>query len=120
MKELTAKEEELMQYFWTNKALFVKELLEFYDEPKPHFNTLSTIVRGLEEKGYLSHHTFGNSHQYYAIVSEEEFRQRTLKSVINRYFDNSYLNVVSSLVKKEQISIDELKKLIEQVEKGKI
>lgn len=118
MKELTIKEEEIMAFFWSNKALFVKELLAFYDEPKPHFNTLSTIVRGLEEKGYLSHNTFGNSHQYFAVVSEEEFRQRTLKSVIKKYFGNSYLSVVSSLVKKEEISINELKDLIEKVEQG--
>ena len=61
MKRLTAREEEIMGYFWTKGPLFVKQLLEFYDEPRPHFNTLSTIVRGLEEKGFLAHHTFGNT-----------------------------------------------------------
>ena len=60
MKRLTAKEEEIMGYFWEKGPLFVKQLLEYYEEPKPHFNTLSTIVRGLEDKGFLSHNTFGN------------------------------------------------------------
>ena len=59
--------------------MFVKQLVELYEEPRPHFNTLSTIVRGLEEKGYLSHTAFGNTYQYHAIVSEEEFRRKTLR-----------------------------------------
>ena len=69
MKTLTVKEEEIMGYFWEKGPLFVKQLLEFYDEPRPHFNTLSTIVRGLEEKGFLHHEVFGNTYQYYAVVS---------------------------------------------------
>lgn len=116
MKRLTAKEEEIMGFFWEKGPLFVKELLAFYSDPKPHFNTLSTIVRGLEEKGYLSHEAFGNTYRYFAVVSNEEFRSRTLKGVISKYFNNSYLSAVSSLVKKEEISVDELKQLIQEVE----
>ncbi len=118
MKGLTGKEEELMGFFWSKGPLFVKEMLAFYDEPKPHFNTLSTIVRGLEEKGYLAHKAYGNTYQYYAVVSAEEFHQGTLRHVIHKYFNNSYLSAVSSLVREEEISLDELKKLIEEVEKG--
>lgn len=118
MKGLTAKEEELMGHFWEKGPLFVKEMVEFYDEPKPHFNTLSTIVRGLEEKGYLSHRSFGNTYQYFPVVSEEEFRKGTLKKVISKYFNNSYLNAVSSLVKEERISVEELKQLIQEVEQS--
>ena len=70
MKRLTAKEEEVMGFFWEKGPLFVKQLLEFYPEPRPHFNTLSTIVRGLEEKGYLAHTAFGNTYQYRAAVSK--------------------------------------------------
>ena len=120
MKGLTLKEEEIMSFFWAKGELFVKELLAFYDEPKPHFNTLSTIVRGLEEKGFLSHRAFGNTYQYYAVVSEEDFRNGTLKNVVKKYFNDSFLNVVSSLVREEDISIEELKGLITQVEKGKL
>lgn len=118
MKGLTAKEEELMGYFWEKGPLFVKEIVEFYAEPKPHFNTLSTIVRGLEEKNYLSHRAFGNTYQYYPIISEEEFRKGTLTKVVSKYFNDSYLNVISSLVKEEKISLDDLKQLIEQVERA--
>lgn len=120
MKHLTAKEEEIMGFFWEHGPLFVKELLEFYDEPRPHFNTLSTIVRGLEEKGYLAHKAYGNTYQYYAVVSRDDFSRRTLKGVISKYFNNSYLGAVSSLVKEEDISLEELKKLIEKVEKGRL
>lgn len=118
MKELTAKEEEVMGYFWEKGPLFVKQLLEFYEAPRPHFNTLSTIVRGLEEKGYLAHTAYGNTYQYYAIVSADDFKRRTLKGIISKYFNNSYLSVVSSLVKEEKISVEELKRLIEEVEKS--
>lgn len=100
---LTAKEEEIMGYFWEKGPLFVKQLLDFYDEPRPHFNTLSTIVRGLEEKGFLSHEVFGNTYQYYAVVSCDDFKKKTLKGVISKYFNNSYLGAVSSLVKEEEI-----------------
>lgn len=119
MKRLTAKEEEIMNFFWDKGPLFVKEILTFYTDPKPHFNTLSTIVRGLEEKGYLSHETYGNTYRYYAVVSQKEFRERTLKGVISKYFDNSYLSAVSTLIKEENISVEELKQLIREVEQSK-
>lgn len=117
MKGLTVKEEELMGYFWAKGPLFVKEILAFYGEPKPHFNTLSTIVRGLEEKGFLQHHAFGNTYQYYAIVSEADFSKGTLKNVVSKYFGNSYLSAVSSLVSQEELSLDDLRQLIREVEK---
>jgi predicted transcriptional regulator len=116
MMRLTAKEEELMRFFWDKGALFIKEILTFYDEPKPHFNTLSTIVRGLEEKGFLAHNVYGNTHQYYAVVSEEQYSDGTLRGVISKYFNNSYLHAVSSLVRSEKISVEELKALIHEVE----
>lgn len=84
MKGLTSKEEEIMNYFWHKGPLFVKELLDFYDEPKPHFNTLSTIVRGLEEKGYVSHKAYGKTYQYFAVVSEDLSK--------NGPCDKSYVN----------------------------
>ena len=105
-----------MEFFWEKGPLFVKEIVALYDEPRPHFNTLSTFVRGLEEKGYVGHRVFGNTYQYYALVSREDFKKKTLKGIISKYFNNSYLGVVSSLVKEEDISLDELKELIREVE----
>jgi len=118
MKRLTAKEEEAMALFWEKGPLFVKEMLTFYADPKPHFNTLSTVVRGLEEKGFVAHKTFGNTYQYYATVTRDDYRRGTLRGVVSKYFDNSYLGVVSSLVQEEKISVEELKQLIKQVEEG--
>ena len=118
MKTLTAKEEEIMGYFWEKGPLYVKQLLDFYEEPRPHFNTLSTVVRGLEEKGYLAHTVYGNTYQYYAVVSKDDFKRKTLRGVIRKYFNGSYLGVVSSLVKEDEISVDELKELIRQVEEA--
>ena len=118
MKKLTKKEEEIMNLFWDKGAMFVKELLELYAEPKPHFNTLSTMVRTLEGNGYVSHKAYGNSYQYYPIVTREEYAGSSFKGIISSYFNNSYLSAVSALVKEEKITVDELKELIEQIEKG--
>lgn len=118
MKRLTIREEEIMGFFWEKGPLFVKQLLEYYEEPRPHFNTLSTIVRGLEEKGFLNHNSYGNTYQYYATVTEEQYSRSTLKNVIAKYFNNSYLGVVSSLIKDEDVSVDELRKLLDDVEQA--
>ncbi len=117
MKELTAREEEVMHYFWENEALFVKQLVEMYPDPKPHFNTLSTYVRSLEEKGFLSHESFGSTYRYYKIISEEAYRNGTLKNVVRKYFGNSYLSVVSSLIKEQNLSVKEVRKMLDEVEK---
>jgi predicted transcriptional regulator len=112
MERITGKEEEIMEFFWKEGPLFVKQIMEYYNEPRPHINTLSTIVRNLEEKGYLGHRAYGNSYQYYPVVSKDEFKKKTLRNVISKYFNNSYLDVVSAFVNEEDISVDELKKLI--------
>lgn len=106
-----------MRYFWEDGPLFVRQLLEKYPDPKPHFNTLSTFVRMLEEKEFLSHEAFGSTYRYFAIMSEEEYRNGTLKNVVKKYFDNSYLSVVSSLIKEQDISVEEVRKLLDEVEK---
>ena len=118
MKKLTKKEEEIMNLFWDKGAMFVKELLELYAEPKPHVNPLSTMVRTLEANGYVGHKAYGNSYQYYPIVTREEYAGSSFKGIISSYFNNSYLSAVSALVKEEKITVDELKELIEQIEKG--
>lgn len=115
MKRLTSKEEEILGYFWAKGPLFVRELLDLQEEPKPHYNTLSTIVRTLEEKGYIGYKVFGNTHQYYALISEDEYRKKTLKQVVDKYFDNSYTRVVSTLIEEEVLTLDELQELIQQI-----
>ena len=92
MVRLTSKEEEILGYFWTKGPLFVRELLDLQEEPRPHYNTLSTIVRSLEEKGYIGYKVYGNTHQYYALVSEDDYRRNFLKQVIRAwYMDEEYM-----------------------------
>ena len=101
-----------MNYFWEKGPLFVRELRELYPEPRPHFSTLST------QEGFIDHKAYGPTYQYFAKVTREEYKQRSLIGLIDKYFDNSYLSAVSALVKEEKISVEELKELIELVEKG--
>lgn len=108
-----------MDLYWSNGAMFVRELLDHYAEPKPHFNTLSTMVRILEKNGYLGHHQYGNTYQYYPLVSEKEYGRKSIAGVIKNYFDDSYLSAVSAFVKEEKISVEDLKDLITRIEKGK-
>lgn len=117
LEKLTRREEELMRWFWQRGPLFVRELVELSPEPKPHFNTLSTMVRSLEAKGYLGHKAFGATYQYHPLVSEEEFSRRTLGGVIRRYFGSSYLGAVSALVEEEKISVEELRELGDRIER---
>ena len=111
MEKLTPKEEEIMRWFWIKGPLFVKELQELYPEPRPHFNTLSTLVRLLEQKGYVAHKAYGKTYQYYACVAEDEFRKSTLKDVVRKYFADSYLQAVSTLVQDNALSDAEIEEL---------
>jgi BlaI family transcriptional regulator, penicillinase repressor len=117
MKKITAKEEEIMNFFWERGDLFVKQIVEFYPDPKPHYNTVSTMVRTLEEKGYLGYHTFGNTYQYYPVITKEDFNNKNLRGMIKKYFGNSFRRVVSTLIEEEDLSIEELKELIVEIEK---
>ena len=118
MKKLTKKEQEIMELYWDKGPMFVRELLECYDEPKPALTTLSTMVRILEQKGFMGHKSFGTAHQYYPLLTREEYQKRSLTSVISDYFENSYLKAVSALVKEDKITVEELKDLIAQIEAG--
>lgn len=105
-----------MQMLWNHGPMFVREIVELYDEPRPHFNTVATTVRILEKKGHVAHEVIGDSHRFYAISQKEQFCRSSMSRIIRDYFSNSYLNAVSSLVKEEKITVDELKELIEMVE----
>ncbi len=111
MKKITTKEEEIMNFFWDNGALFVKQILELYPAPKPHYNTVSTMVRALEEKGLLSYHPYGNTYQYYPVITKEEYNKKSLHNLIDKYFGNSYKRVVSSFIEEEDLSLDDLREL---------
>ncbi|MDN3665584.1 BlaI/MecI/CopY family transcriptional regulator [Algibacter miyuki] len=117
MEKLTNKEEEIMHILWTLEKAFVKDVLAEIKNDKPHYNTLSTIIRNLEDKGYVAYTAYGKTHQYYPIVSKEDYRKGFMNTAINNYFNNSYKNMVSFFAKEEKISVDELKEIIKLIEK---
>lgn len=117
--KLTEKEEEVMTYFWQKGKLSVRDVVELYPEPQPHFNTISTYVHILEKKGYLTREKSGNSLVYFPAITLEDYRKSTMKGVIRRFFDNSYMKIVSSFIHDENISVDDLKELIKIVEQNK-
>lgn len=118
-KRLTEKESEIMTMLWQKGALTVRQMLEHYEDPKPHFNTVSTTVRILEDKGYVGHEAAGSAYRYFAIADIADFRERSLSQLIKSYFNNSYKTAVSALVEDEKISVDELREIIDMVENNK-
>ncbi len=118
MQKLTNKEEEVMHILWKLEKAFVKDVLNEITEDKPHYNTLSTIIRNLEEKGFVSYNAYGKTHQYYPIITKEAYRKRFMNIAIDHYFNNSYKNMVSFFAKEEKISVEELKEIIALIEKN--
>lgn len=117
LKELTKAEEEVMQVLWQIEKGFVNDILEHFDDPKPAYNTISTIVRILERKGFAGHKAYGKTHEYFPLISKKDYTKMFMGNVIQGYFDNSFKKVVSFFTGNEGISIremEEIRNLIEQ------
>lgn len=117
MKELTRAEEQVMQIIWKIEKGFVKDILERFPDPKPAYNTVSTIVRILEKKGFVGHKAYGKSHQYFPVISKKEYTRTFLKGFVSGYFSNSYKQMVSFFSRENNLSIgemEEIKHMIEQ------
>ncbi|WP_040756604.1 BlaI/MecI/CopY family transcriptional regulator [Winogradskyella psychrotolerans] len=119
MQKLTNKEEEIMHILWKLEKAFVKDVLAEMSAGKPHYNTLSTIIRNLEEKDYVSYNAYGKTHQYFPIITKEDYKTKFMNTAIENYFNSSYKNVVSFFAKEEKISVDELKEIIALIENKK-
>lgn len=119
MKELTKAEEEIMQVLWKLGSGFVKEVIEELPEPKPAYNTVSTIVRILQEKGFVGHQAFGKSHKYHPLVSKETYTKTFMKGFVKKYFSGSYQQMVSFFTEEENLSLSELEQLINELKKKK-
>ncbi|WP_313111277.1 BlaI/MecI/CopY family transcriptional regulator [Aequorivita sediminis] len=118
MENLTNKEEEVMQALWKLEKAFVKEILQILPSTN-HYNTISTIVRNLEDKGYVAFNAFGKTHQYYPIISKKEYSEGFMNLASKRYFNNSYKNMVSFFAKEEKISAQDLREILELIENKK-
>lgn len=122
MKELTKAEEQIMQILWQLEKAFVKDVIDELPEPKPAYNTVSTIIRILETKGFVDHEAFGKSHQYFPLVSKEQYKSFATEKLLTNYFSNSVEKMFSFFVKKEKIDLheaDEILKLIKDLKNKK-
>jgi len=119
MRELTKAEEQVMLILWEMKEGLVKDVIDKMDPPKPAYNTVSTVIRVLEGKGFLSHKAIGNTHIYFPIITEEQYKHFAFDKVMNNYFENNYQSLVSFLVKEKNMDMEELDELIALAEKLK-
>jgi len=117
MQELTRAEEEVMQILWNLGKGFVNDILDHFPEPKPAYNTVSTIIRILEKKGIVSHKAYGKTHQYYPLISKQEYTRHFMGNIVKGYFDNSYRKLVSFFSGDSSITVremEEIRKIIDQ------
>ncbi len=119
IKELTRAEEQIMQILWQLEKAFVKEVIDELPMPKPAYNTVSTFIRILETKGFIGHNSFGKSHQYYPLVSKEEYQNFSADKLLTGYFDNSVERMFSFFVEKEKIDLKEADEILKLIEKLK-
>ncbi len=115
MKELTKAEEEIMQILWQLDSAFVKDIISQLPEPKPAYNTVSTIVRILQQKGFVGHEPLGKSHKYYPLVSKEAYTKSFMQGFVKKYFSGSYQQMVSFFTQQEDLSLKELEQLLKEL-----
>jgi BlaI family transcriptional regulator, penicillinase repressor len=119
MEKLTRQEEKAMLSLWKIGKGFAKDVLENFPETPPHYNTISSLIRSLEAKGYVGHKAYGNTYEYYPLISKEEYTSQFLSGFIGSYFEDSYKEVVSFFAQEQKLSVDDLKEIIALIEKKK-
>jgi predicted transcriptional regulator len=117
MKEITKAQEDLLKALWTIKEGAVSDILESLPEPRPAYNTVATVIKVLEKKGYVSHRTFGKTNVYFSVVSRKDYAQHVLKNTFSGLFNSSLNQLVSTFVKSREVSLNELEELKEMLEK---
>ena len=117
MKELTKAEEQIMQLLWELEKAFVKDIVELMPDPKPAYNTVSTIIRILEKKGFVGHNAYGKTHEYYPLVSRKDYTTSYMKNFMRNYFSGSFQEMVSFFAREDNMSVTDLDELIEDVKR---
>lgn len=117
MNDLTKAEEEIMQVLWRLEKAFVKDIITELPEPKPAYNTVSTIIRILEKKKFVAHESFGKSHQYYPLITQDSYSNHSLSKLAKSYFNGSFKSMVSFFVEKEKLDLNDLDELLNEINK---
>ena len=120
IKELTKAEEQVMQLLWQLEEAIVKDIIALMPDPKPAYNTVSTVVRVLEGKGFIDHKAYGNSHVYFPLISEVQYKKFTFDKMMSNYFSNSYESLVSFIAQEKKLDVKELDELTKLIDKLKI
>jgi predicted transcriptional regulator len=119
MKVLTKAEEQVMQIVWKLKEGFIRDIMDAMPQPKPHQNTIATILKILVEKEFVGIRVFGRQHQYYPLISKDTYSKATMKTLVKSYFGGSFSEAVSFMVKENNISVEDLETLLQQIKKAK-
>ena len=119
IKDLTKAEEQLMQILWQLESAFVKEVIDELPEPKPAYNTVSTIIRILEVKGFIGHEAFGKAHKYHPLISKEEYKRHATEKLLGGYFENSVESMFSFFVKEEKLDLSDVDEILKMINKFK-
>ncbi len=119
MQKLAKREEQIMKAFWQLEKAFIKEIIPLLPDPKPHYNSVATMVKILEDKGFLGHEAYGNTFCYYPIISKEAYQRYAMKDIVSEYFDNSYPSMLAFFAKEQQLSEKDLKEILKLIKSSK-
>ena len=119
MQKLAKREEQIMQACWQLENSFIKEIINEMPDPKPHYNTIATMVKILEDKGFLGHEAIGNVFRYYPVISKDAYQKHAMNDIVSQYFDNSYPNMLMFFAKEQKISDDELNEIVNLIKSQK-
>ena len=119
MVKLAKREEQIMQAFWDLEKAFIRDVIPHLPNPKPHYNSVATIVKILEEKGFLGHENVGNLYQYYPLITKEEYQKHAMKDIVKQYFDNSYTRMLAFFAKEQNLSDKELSEIFQMIKSSK-
>ena len=115
MQKLAKREEQIMQVYWDLGKAFIKEVIPHLPDPKPHYNSVATMVKILEEKGFLDHEIIGNVYSYFPVITREQYQKHAMKDIVKEYFDNSYPRMLAFFAKEQKLSEDELKEILNMI-----
>lgn len=112
MVKLAKREEQIMIVFWDLEKAFIREVIPHLPDPKPHYNSVATMVKILEDKGFLSHEAVGNMYRYFPVIGREDYQKHAIKDIVSQYFDNSYPRMLAFFAKEQNLSEEELNEIV--------